>query len=42
MLTGLNHLTLAVTDLDRSVRFYHQLLQLQLDASWDAGAARSS
>ncbi|MEB2646379.1 fosfomycin resistance glutathione transferase [Pseudomonas canadensis] len=38
MLSGFNHLTLAVTDLDCSVRFYHQLLQLQLDATWDSGA----
>lgn len=38
MLSGLNHLTLAVTDLNRSVNFYHQLLQLQLDATWDNGA----
>lgn len=38
MLTGLNHLTLAVTDLNRSVAFYQGLLQLRLDASWDAGA----
>ena len=38
MLTGLNHLTLAVTDLNRSVAFYRDLLQLQLDATWDAGA----
>ncbi|WP_395608735.1 fosfomycin resistance glutathione transferase [Pseudomonas sp. B22129] len=38
MLSGLNHLTLAVTDLHRSVGFYHELLQLKLDATWDNGA----
>jgi len=38
MLTGLNHLTLAVTDLNRSVAFYQNLLQLRLDARWDNGA----
>ncbi|MCP1443885.1 catechol 2,3-dioxygenase-like lactoylglutathione lyase family enzyme [Pseudomonas sp. GGS8] len=38
MLTGLNHLTLAVTDLNRSVVFYRDLLQLQLEATWDTGA----
>ncbi|OPA91672.1 glutathione transferase [Pseudomonas fluorescens] len=38
MLSGLNHLTLAVTDLDRSLHFYHELLQLKLDATWDKGA----
>ena len=38
MLSGLNHLTLAVTDLNRSVAFYHNLLQLQLEATWDTGA----
>lgn len=38
MLSGLNHLTLAVTDLNRSISFYHELLQLKLDASWDGGA----
>ncbi|WP_433783839.1 fosfomycin resistance glutathione transferase [Pseudomonas frederiksbergensis] len=37
MLTGLNHLTLAVTDLNRSVAFYRDLLQLQLSATWDTG-----
>lgn len=26
MLTGLNHLTLSVADLDRSLRFYTELL----------------
>lgn len=38
MLTGLNHLTLAVTNLDRSVAFYRDLLQLQLEARWESGA----
>lgn len=38
MLSGLNHLTLATTDLTRSVIFYHDLLQLQLNATWDNGA----
>lgn len=38
MLTGFNHLTLAVTDVPRSVSFYHDLLRLQLDATWDNGA----
>ena len=38
MLHGLNHLTLAVTDLERSLAFYHGLLQLRLDATWDHGA----
>ncbi|PNB75534.1 fosfomycin resistance glutathione transferase [Pseudomonas sp. GW456-E7] len=38
MLTGLNHLTFAVTDLNRSVAFYRNLLQLHLDATWDTGA----
>lgn len=38
MLSGLNHLTLAVTDLARSLHFYHELLQLKLDATWEKGA----
>ncbi|WP_426217251.1 fosfomycin resistance glutathione transferase [Pseudomonas sp. DWRC2-2] len=38
MLSGFNHLTLAVTDLPRSIHFYHELLQLHLDATWDSGA----
>lgn len=38
MLTTLNHLTLAVSDLTRSVDFYHQLLGLKLHACWDNGA----
>jgi catechol 2,3-dioxygenase-like lactoylglutathione lyase family enzyme/uncharacterized SAM-binding protein YcdF (DUF218 family) len=38
MLTGLNHLTLAVRDLECSLRFYRQLLGFELHARWDAGA----
>lgn len=30
--------TLAVSDLPRSLAFYHSLLQLRLEATWDAGA----
>lgn len=37
MLTGLNHLPLAVEDLDRSVDCYHHLFGLRLRACWDAG-----
>jgi catechol 2,3-dioxygenase-like lactoylglutathione lyase family enzyme len=35
---GLNHVTLAVTDLDRAVAFYRDALGLRLAARWDAGA----
>ena len=38
MLTGLNHLTLAVSDLNRSLTFYRDVLQLHVEARWDAGA----
>jgi catechol 2,3-dioxygenase-like lactoylglutathione lyase family enzyme len=38
MLTGLNHLTFAVRDLERSVDFYHRLLGFALSAQWDTGA----
>jgi catechol 2,3-dioxygenase-like lactoylglutathione lyase family enzyme len=38
MLTGLNHLTLAVTDVERSAGFYTELLGLKLEAQWDGGA----
>lgn len=38
MLTGLNHLTLAVKALPRSLAFYHQLLELRLHARWQNGA----
>lgn len=35
---GLNHLTLAVTDLDRALAFYRDLLGLSLRAVWPEGA----
>jgi catechol 2,3-dioxygenase-like lactoylglutathione lyase family enzyme len=38
MLTGLNHLTLAVTDLERSFAFYRDLLGFRPAAIWDTGA----
>lgn len=38
MLSGLNHLTLAVRELDRSVAFYVDLLGMKLHARWDNGA----
>lgn len=37
-ITGLNHLTLAVTDLDRALAFYRDLLGLTLRARWTDGA----
>lgn len=38
MLNGLNHLTLAVSDIASSIGFYHHLLGLPLHARWDNGA----
>lgn len=38
MITGLNHLTLAVRDLGRSVAFYREVLGFRLVARWPAGA----
>ncbi|TCW45674.1 catechol 2,3-dioxygenase-like lactoylglutathione lyase family enzyme [Phytobacter diazotrophicus] len=38
MLKGLNHLTLAVSDIASSIGFYHHLLGLPLHACWDNGA----
>ena len=38
MLTGLNHLTLAVSDLPRSLACYTEVLGCRLHARWDAGA----
>jgi len=38
VIEGLNHLTLSVEDLDRSVAFYRDMLGMQLAARWDSGA----
>lgn len=38
MLTGLNHLTLAVNDLNRSFSFYVDILGFKPRARWDNGA----
>lgn len=38
MLQGLNHLTLAVANLDNSLSFYRDILQLEPQARWDDGA----
>ncbi len=38
MITGFNHLTLAVTDLDKSCEFYVSMLGLTLKARWNQGA----
>ncbi|MEJ6398612.1 VOC family protein [Yoonia sp. 208BN28-4] len=38
MLTGVNHITLCVTDLARSVTFYHDMLGARVAAIWDRGA----
>lgn len=37
-ISGLNHLTLAVTDLHRSVTFYREILGFDLRAIWSDGA----
>jgi len=38
MLKGLSHLTLAVSELEESINFYHGLLGMKLCAKWDQGA----
>lgn len=38
MLTGLNHITLAVRDIETSFAFYTQLLGFKPHVRWDAGA----
>ena len=38
MITGLNHLTLAVSDLEVSCEFYTSLLGFELKAKWNHGA----
>ncbi|WP_353242296.1 fosfomycin resistance glutathione transferase [Providencia sp.] len=38
MLTGINHLTLAVSDISKSIYFYQSLLGMKLHAKWKNGA----
>jgi catechol 2,3-dioxygenase-like lactoylglutathione lyase family enzyme len=38
MLKGINHLTIAVSDLDRAITFYQQQLAMQLKVRWVKGA----
>nr|WP_087024831.1 VOC family protein [Thaumasiovibrio subtropicus] len=42
MITGLNHLTLAVSSLEASLDFYVDKLGLCLHATWDNGAYLSA
>jgi catechol 2,3-dioxygenase-like lactoylglutathione lyase family enzyme len=41
-ITGVNHITLAVSHLERSFRFYTDLLELTPHVRWDAGAYLTS
>ena len=38
MLLGLNHITFAVQDIERSLAFYRDVLGCELHARWDRGA----
>lgn len=38
MLRGINHITFAVQDLTRSVKFYRDIVGCELRATWDSGA----
>lgn len=38
MLRGLNHITIAVSDLDRSLRFYTEIVGMRGHVRWDNGA----
>lgn len=38
MLTGINHITLAVRDIERAFYFYHTILGLKPLCRWDQGA----
>jgi catechol 2,3-dioxygenase-like lactoylglutathione lyase family enzyme len=38
VISGLNHVTFSVSNLDQSIRFYADLLGLRLVARWDKGA----
>ncbi len=42
MITGLNHITLAVSDLEHSLHFYTQVLGLAGHVKWDSGAYLSA
>lgn len=42
MITGLNHLTIAVSDIDRSFNFYVDVLGFKPEARWDKGAYLSA
>ncbi len=37
-LSGINHITIAVSDLHRSLAFYHETLGFEMRARWDTGA----
>lgn len=41
MITGINHLTLAVRDLERSFDFYTRVMGLQPVVKWSQGAIHS-
>lgn len=38
MINGINHITFGVSDLQASLKFYVDILKLQLIAKWDEGA----
>ncbi|MBX9787094.1 MAG: VOC family protein [Alphaproteobacteria bacterium] len=38
MIKGINHITLAVTDINRSFMFYHDIIGLKPICRWDKGA----
>ncbi len=42
MLNGVNHITLAVSDLDRSFYFYVSVLGMKPEVRWDTGAYLSA
>ena len=42
MITGFNHLTVAVSDLDRSFEFYVDVLGFKPEGRWDRGAYLSA
>ncbi len=42
LITGINHITLAVSDLERSLEFYIELLGFKGHVTWDEGAYLSA